>query len=81
VARRSYRRRRLRDVARILPVLGLFLVFLPMLWGTTGSNTRESARDLIYLFAVWAGLVAAACLLARGLDEVPESPAGAEDEA
>ncbi len=32
LARKVYRRRRLRDAARILPFLGLFLMLLPALW-------------------------------------------------
>jgi len=67
LARRSYRVQRLRDGARLLPVLGMFLVLLPVLWAPDATATRDTAPDGIYLFAVWAGLVAAAALMARGL--------------
>jgi hypothetical protein len=62
--RGSYRKRRLRDAARMLPVVGAFLFALPMLWaqdGTTGYGP--------YIFAVWLGLVLAAAAMAPGLAE------------
>lgn len=69
--RQSYRQRRLRDAARLLPLLGGFLVLLPILWSTRGAETAPSgagtAFDGVYLFAVWVGLVAGAALLAQGL--------------
>lgn len=61
VGRESYRVRRWRDAARMLPVLGLVLWLVPLLWppGTTGN-----AMILIHVFAVWAFLVAAARVIA-----------------
>ena len=67
LARRSYRARRLRDGARLLPVFGTFLVLLPVLWVPDVTAVRDTAPDGIYLFVVWAGLVVAAALMARGL--------------
>ena len=63
LARAVYRRRRLRDAARFLPVLGLFLMLLPAL----GNDTSGDVRDAIYLFLLWALLIAAAAVLAPGL--------------
>ena len=60
--RASYRRRRLRDGARLLPVVGLVAVMIPLLW-----PQGRSAAALVYLFAVWAGLVLGAAVLARSL--------------
>ncbi|MFD2173661.1 hypothetical protein [Rhodobacter lacus] len=77
LARRSYRRHRLMDAARLLPILGLVLIFLPGLWHPHGAGRAETASALIYLFGTWAVLIALAAALARGL-----APAlDAEDEA
>jgi len=61
VGRDSYRVRRWRDAARMLPVLGLVLWLLPLLWpaGQTGNRTI-----LIYIFGVWIVLILAALLIA-----------------
>jgi hypothetical protein len=63
--RESYRRRRLMDAARILPVAGLVLFLLPALW--MRSEAPNTAGEAVYLFAVWAALIVAAGLIARPL--------------
>ena len=65
--RAGYRRRRLRDAARLLPLFGAFLFLLPILWSPATTRGSDTAPDGIYLFAVWAGLIAAAFLLSRHL--------------
>jgi hypothetical protein len=62
--RSGYRRRRLQDAARLLPVFGAVLLLVPLVW-PRGEMSNVAA--LIYLFAVWLGLIAAAALVARGL--------------
>lgn len=74
VAPHTYRRRRLMDAARMLPVLGLALVLLPILWTPAAGGERSTAVDGIYLFLVWGGLIAAARLLAPGLDMAKPDP-------
>ena|SRR6056297_1631008 len=70
VARQSYRRRRLIDAARALPVLGALLFALPILWSRP-SLPEEARVGLaergLYIFAVWLLLVAAAALVSRPL--------------
>ncbi|THD82880.1 hypothetical protein E7811_12040 [Aliigemmobacter aestuarii] len=79
--RRSYRARRMRDAARLLPVAGLFLFFLPMLWAPATTEARDTAPDGIYLFLVWAGLIVIAALMARGLsDPAGDESLGPEDQ-
>lgn len=73
LAPQTYRQRRLRDAARILPVLAAFLLILPMLWGDDASDIRQTSSDGIYLFVVWLLLIAAAALLARRLSSEPDS--------
>lgn len=63
--RESYRRRRLMDGARILPVIGLVLFLLPALW--RAETGPETASEALYLFAIWALLILTAALLARPL--------------
>ena len=63
LARESYRRRRLMDAARVLPVLGVLMFLVPVLWGG-GSRTTSA---MLYLFAVWALLILAALGIARAL--------------
>lgn len=69
LGRKGYRARRLRDAARILPVLGLVLVLLPVLWAPAAADVRATVGDAIYLFVVWLGLILGALLLGRGLTQ------------
>ena len=71
--RRPYRRRRKIDAARLLPVFGAFLLLLPMLWDPVARGSRGTVHDGLYLFVVWAGLIAVARLLAPSLT-VEERP-------
>jgi hypothetical protein len=61
-----YRRRRLMDAARLLPVLGAFLFCLPMLWRPDAAG-HSTAGEGVYLFIVWAVLIGVARLFAPGL--------------
>ncbi|MDW4547955.1 hypothetical protein R5H32_01185 [Defluviimonas sp. D31] len=65
LARRSYRRRRLIDAARLLPVLGFILIMVPILWRPGATAAPDTALGGLYLFAVWFGLIGAAFLVAR----------------
>ena len=64
LGRKGYRARRLRDAARLLPVLGLVLLLLPMLWAPA---VRTTVADAIYVFVVWVALIVAAAALAPWL--------------
>lgn len=75
--RQSYRRRRMMDAARLLPLLGAALLALPLLWPDTdqaavASGAVEPVRmseAIFYVFGVWAGLIVLAAffaLAARG---------------
>jgi hypothetical protein len=63
LAREGYRRRRLADMARLLPIVGLALFLLPLLDASDGL----SAGMLVYLFVAWALLILASGILARNL--------------
>jgi len=81
VQRRTYRRRRLADGARILPILGAVLFMVPLLWRGEGvpdgdaAQLRDAARTawvMTYLFLVWLGLSVLSGVLARYLSSDAE---------
>ncbi len=67
--RQPYRRRRLRDAAKMLPILGAILFVLPLLWLHPQTGTSSVG---IYLFAVWGLLIVLAALLSRRVQMEPE---------
>jgi hypothetical protein len=71
--RASYRQRRFGDAARFLPLLGLVLWLLPLLWAAEGGETPSNAGAIIYIFAVWLALMVAAAALSRVLRDT-DSP-------
>ena len=60
LARESYRMRRMMDAARLLPVFGLLLFLLPILRHTPDGDPPPTGSEAVYLFAIWAGLIALA---------------------
>ncbi|MGR3795386.1 hypothetical protein [Vannielia sp. SX4] len=77
LARQTYRRRRLMDAARLLPVVGLCLVLFPLLWIGQGEGP-QTRGGVIYLFGIWALLIAVAGLVAARLSA--PLPPGTGDE-
>jgi len=92
VQRRTYRRRRTADGARMLPILGAILFAIPLLW-RGGGEAGQPAADLAatartawvmgYLFVVWLGLVVLSGVVSRFLrpedddpDDDPDAAAG-----
>ncbi|SNY58074.1 hypothetical protein SAMN06297129_3509 [Pseudooceanicola antarcticus] len=76
--RQGYRQRRLIDAARLLPVLGVILLAVPLLWPEADSSTTglgegspgeglPTSRAIIYIFATWAGLALVSGILVRAL--------------
>jgi hypothetical protein len=59
-----YRKRRLIDAARLLPVFGLFLFVVPMLLLPKGV-AGTTADALIYLFLLWSLLIVFSGLITR----------------
>ena len=64
--RTLYRRRRLADALRLLPLAGAVLFLLPLLWPDPGPGEDgvPMSRAIIYIFSVWAGLIVAAIAFA-----------------
>lgn len=76
--RRGYRRRRMMDAQRLLPVAGLLLWMFPLFWPTGGDDAgapqQMSMSDAVqYVFVVWLLLIAAAFVLWRVLRTGPET--------
>lgn len=67
--RSTYRRRRMMDAARLLPVIGALLFLVPLLWQSGEEST--TARGFTYVFVIWAVLIVAAGWLSRRL-QLPE---------
>lgn len=76
--RQSYRRRRLADAARLLPLFGALLFAVPLLWSQGDPADRmPTSAATIYIFSIWAGLIVVNALfgrLARGGGEGGSEP-------
>jgi len=59
--RQTYRRRRLMDAARLMPVLGALLFAVPLLWPAAddpgGAQPMPTSGAILYIFTVWAALI------------------------
>jgi uncharacterized membrane protein YgdD (TMEM256/DUF423 family) len=82
LARANYRRRRLMDAARLLPVLGWILFMVPLLWFAEGSEIAgaRTAVGGLYIFAVWGVLILCAACLSRPLRRCDAEERSAEDQ-
>lgn len=71
--RKTYRRARLEDAARLLPLLGLFLFIGPIAIQSTqdgfGGNT---VSWLLFFMGLWFGLILLAALISRALAKSDE---------
>ncbi|SLN51766.1 hypothetical protein ROA7450_02608 [Roseovarius albus] len=67
VDRRGYRRRRMTDAARLLPILGAGLICIPLLWKRPEGTEISTSSVMIYLFLVWGGLALLAAVISRYL--------------
>ena len=54
--RRSYRRRRVVDAYRLLPLLGIWLFLVPVFWSATQAETELGSAFMYILFA-WLFLI------------------------
>ena len=61
----SYRQRRLRDAARLLPIVGLVLWMLPLTWSEVDGADGGASSALIYIFGVWVLLIVLAAVFSR----------------
>ena len=74
LARQSYRRRRIEDAARLLPLLGVVLFLLPLMVGGAIGSVR-----LAFVFSSWFFLIVSAMVLARHLGrDAEQRPIGSQ---
>ncbi len=71
LARAGYRRRRMADAARLVPLVGAVLMLVPVLWPGTGTRTSGA---MIYVFVTWAGLIAVIGAMSRPLGRMMRDP-------
>ncbi len=75
----DYRQRRLRDAARLLPVAGIFLLLLPILWRGRDGAGPATGTSWLYLLGVWSALVLGAFLLSRWIADPGPGRAPGDD--
>lgn len=63
LARSTYRQRRFRDAARVLPVAGALLWILPLM----ASDPATTGRSGLYIFTVWIGLIVVSGIISHRL--------------
>ena len=66
----SYRRKRLADAAKMIPILGIIVTMfpLPYLFGITHAD-KNALPLALYLFTVWMVLILVAGFLSRKLHD------------
>lgn len=78
VERKTYRRRRMADGARMLPILGGLLFCMPLLWAV-GSPPKTTVT-MLYLFVIWIALSVISAVISRHLhDDASGSQKDAEN--
>ncbi|MCL6283454.1 hypothetical protein M3P21_07890 [Ruegeria sp. 2012CJ41-6] len=57
--KQSYRRRRLSDAARLLPIFGALLFAVPLLWpdGSGDGDPVPMSVAITYIFGIWVLLI------------------------
>ncbi len=79
LARQNYRRRRVTDAARGLPVVGVILFMVPLLSADQGRN--DTGGWLVYLFLAWFVLILVAAGLSAGVGRADDPAADGEEAA
>lgn len=63
--RRGQIARKTRDLAAILPLLGVIFFATPLISAVTGGEEGALPSAVFYIFAIWGGLIALAFVLSR----------------
>ncbi len=71
---------RIVEAARVLPILGVFLLMPPVITLFAGiADVAGVPRVVVYLFGVWLALIVCAALLARRLAPLHDRDPGGRD--
>lgn len=65
--RRGQIARKTRDLAAILPLLGVIFFTTPLISAITGGEEGRLPSAVLYIFSVWGGLIVLAFVLSRVL--------------
>lgn len=76
--KRTYRKRRLMDAAKVMPVLAIFLWCVPLIWPQSGDGAVTSATALVYIFGAWTGLIILTWILSLALRHTMDEGSDAE---
>jgi lipopolysaccharide export LptBFGC system permease protein LptF len=66
LAKGSYRKRRMRDFARAVPLFGVVLLLIPLLWNDL-SEPASTSGAVVYVFCVWVFLIILAAGISRAV--------------
>lgn len=77
--RANYRQRRLRDAAKLVPLIGIILWALPLAWPAETGDTPVGSARLLYVFGVWMILIVLTAMLASRIHS--DAPDTLEDAA
>ena len=78
--RRGYRQRRIIDAARILPIVGLLLWLVPLVWPQAqDADAISTSRATLYVFAIWIALIGVGGFLAWRM--TPTADASVDEDA
>ena len=76
--RASFRRRRMGDAARVLPILALIVTLVPVWWL---PDAVSGVTGMVWAFVLWAALIVAIAVLHRALIRADAAAKRAETEA
>jgi len=78
--RRAYRQRRFADGARMLPLFGAALFFIPLLWSLADDKVTLTSYVMSFVFVSWVGLIIISAFVSSKLPKDMPDAASAKDE-